>query len=65
MVGKSTTSFGGKIQVEIRNAMGQLISSKVYQEERFIELNLEGANGLYLITVVGEKDQASLKVIKE
>ena len=67
--GQFTLDLGGlqgSVTVTISNLMGQTLSSQTYSNQRQIGLVLEGATGMYLISIQNEKGEtATLKVVKE
>jgi hypothetical protein len=51
--------------VEVRNIMGQVVFAKNYKSIQLLELELNGASGVYVVHVQTKDGTSSLKVIKE
>lgn len=60
--------FNNTIQLEgvnIRNVMGQLISSEFFTSINTIPIYLDGNNGLYFIELISADSKSIIKVVKE
>ncbi|BDS14301.1 T9SS type A sorting domain-containing protein [Aureispira anguillae] len=53
------------IRLQLRNAMGQLVMTKNYTGMEEVNIDLEGASGLYFLSLETEEGIASIKVVKE
>jgi stress response protein SCP2 len=67
--GKFTIELGNtyaEIEVKIANSMGKVIERKSYHDAQTLDIKIDGANGLYFISIRNNNgQQAFLKVIKE
>ncbi len=67
--GKFTINLGesfSEINLTITNVLGQLVSSSKYKNQQKLEIEINGAAGIYLATVkTVEGKQATIKIIKE
>ena len=52
------------VYVTITNIFGQIIQIKEYDNVRFFEPIIEGANGVYLLTIQSGKKRSSVRIVK-
>ncbi len=53
-----------EITILITNTIGQVVLSKQYTAQQFINLDLEGNSGVYFVTILTEEGTSKTKVIK-
>jgi len=67
--GTFTIDFGGaglaNVDVIITNALGQTVSSATFENSPTVDLELEGAPGMYFVNLVAGEKSAVIKLVKE
>lgn len=53
------------INIEVHNTVGQLVFSNNYTAIQHLDLELEGATGIYFVKVQTEAGEATIKVVKQ
>ena len=54
-----------KVKVQVSNIMNQVVFSKYYNGVQNLDLNLEGATGVYFVKIKTETGEATMRIIKE
>ncbi|MBT7994964.1 MAG: T9SS type A sorting domain-containing protein [Bacteroidetes bacterium] len=54
------------VKVNLRNVVGQLVLAKTYEKNQFINLDIDGLSGFYLLEISTNKNQTAIyKICKE
>jgi hypothetical protein len=67
-LGKFKVDLGKRhesVYITITNIFGQIIQTREYDNIRFLEPIIEGANGVYLLTIVSDKKRHSVRIVKK